>query len=139
MENRKFYLIMIGGIIILSVIVIFLYFQNKKKQSKLVEVISKNYLPPTKIPLSKQKFNQNEQNISKLKSQLVQGVQWEDIFLEYRPSADIIVIFYFGEKKEAERKADQFFSQKNINPQNLKIEYIGLQKDKEEAPFGFYQ
>lgn len=92
------------------------------------------------IPIRKAPEKIEEEKVVSLKSVLLQPLAYKDIMLEYRKETNLLVVFHSNSLPEAEKQVKEFFEEKGIKEtDSLKIEYIGLDKGKDEPPAGFGQ
>lgn len=137
-------------IIILFVIALVLFFIFRGIKTR-EDKINKNKLPnkteiltPT-VDFSNQSrdsFRQaaNNDRLKQIKSNLIGGINYEGLIIDYRPKIDTIIIFYEKSREEAVKKTNDFFKKQGIAElKRLKIEYIGLEKNTEEPPSGYFR
>jgi hypothetical protein len=92
------------------------------------------------IPIRKAPKKVEEKDVVSLESILLQSPTYKDIILEYKKETNLLVVFYNNSLPEAEKQVKEFFEENNIDEvSNQKIEYIGLNKGKDEPPAGFGQ
>lgn len=143
--NNKKTLWLTGAIFIFLTLflTLFLFSVRKKEDDK--------NLSPTKMPLPTTVFiekkpsltptrSTQERRLINVKNKLIDGFRFEDIILDYRQKSDLIIVFYPQSKEKAKEKVKRFFNQQGINDiSNLNFEYIGLKKEPEEPPAGFFR
>lgn len=95
---------------------------------------------PSKQNNQEGESTQKTDKLSLLKEKLTNGYNLENITLEYHPNSDTIIVFYKEERSEAENKTQKFILDEGVkNLKDLKIEYIGEEKDKSEPPAGYFR
>ena len=124
-----------AGLLIISLVLLtvafiiftFVFPANKSNQKNIGSSFS---LPPPST-------------LEEIKKQLTTNYKIDDsLNIEYRSKSDIFIVFYQGDEVQAKEKINSFFQKftiPNSKIKELKIEYIGLDRGKDEPPSGFGQ
>lgn len=144
MWNKKILLLGTISFILLLLFLIILSFSSRRKEDNKnlfptitlfpTEVIIQKRVTPTPTPLGE------SLQLAIVKNKLIDGYKFEDIILDYRQGPDLIIVFYHTSKSLAQEQVKKFFEKEGISDFNsVKLEYIGLRKDPEEPPAGFFR
>jgi len=144
MWNKKILWLSAGTLVFLMLLVTVLFLSIKKKEKSENALPTKTPLPTTVIvqkkPTSTPTISKEDGQLSLVKNKLIDGYEFEDIILDYRPKSDLIIVFYNRSKFEAQKQVIKFFKEEEVqNLEKVKIEYIGLKKELEEPPAGFFR
>jgi len=126
---KKARLLIISSVILTIAFIIFVLVFPANKSTKENKGIS--FISPTPSALEE------------IKGQLATNYKIDDfINIEYRGKSDLFIVFYKGDQTQAKEKINSFFQKLNVSSpeiKELKIEYIGLDRGKDESPSGFGQ
>lgn len=144
MWNKKIFLLATISFILLLLFLIILSLSSRKKEENK-NISPTETLLPTEIIIQKRviptpTLSGESLWLSIVKNKLINGYKFEDIILDYRPKSDLIVVFYPTSKSLAQEQVKKFFEKEGMSDFNsVKLEYIGLRKDPEEPPAGFFR
>ncbi len=144
MWNKKNLLLGAFIFIFLFLLLVILSFSSRKKGGN-ENISPTETLLPTKVIIQKRitptpTLSDENLQLSTIKNKLINGYEFEDVVLDYRPKTDLIIVFYNQSKLEAQDQVVKFFKEEGINNLDvINIEYIGLKKDPEEPPAGYFR
>lgn len=138
--NKKITLIVIGVSFALALMVVVLLSPKKKKVSPpTITPSPTEALPESVTPFVETISPEAKDSINDIKQKLIGGHKFGDLTLEYREKNDLIIVFYQDSRSKAQEQTRQFFKDNGIDSlAGLNIEYIGLIKEEEEPPAGFF-
>jgi hypothetical protein len=126
MKYKNYYIIISAVCVILILVFMYLIVRRNRQstatQSEVTPAVS------SVVPTSSQSFvTPVTSSLTTLKQSLTQPVIYKDLTIEYRKKSDTFVIFFSGDKQQAEETVKNFFKSNNVfSLEGLKIDYESL-------------
>lgn len=124
--NRKSYLLIIGGLIVLIVVLSIIVNRFRVIPSEEEEA----QLTPTEIPgptITPVKINYTFPTlVPELQAEFRYPFKYENMTIEYKSRSGTFLIYYQGDLTLATESTDRFFSESNLNMSQYRVEYRTL-------------